>query len=96
MNKISQIELINFPPPLYRTVLEAADSPMRAYYEVSIYQMTDSGYLIQKASGAQKSKPNVETWFRPNLRQALEKKAQLVNAKLNKKTKGRIYTTIDG
>jgi hypothetical protein len=97
MHKISQLELIAFPPPLYQTTLEAVDSPKRAYYKVSVYHlMDDSGYLIQKASGGQKSKPNIETWFRPNLRQALEKKAQLINAKLNRKVKGRIYTIVDG
>lgn len=96
MSKTSQIELICFPPPLYRTVLEAADSPRKAYYEVSVYHMMNSGYLIQKSSGGQKSKPNVETWFRPNLRQALEKKAQLINAKLNRKINGRVYTIVDG
>jgi len=94
MSKISQIELICFPPPLFRTILEAADSPMKAYYEVCVFKLMDSGYLIQKSSGAQKSRPNVETWFRPNLRQALEKKTQLINAKLHRQTKGRIYAII--
>lgn len=95
MTKTSQLELICFPPPLYRTILEAADSPMKAYYEVCVFRLLDSGYLIQKASGAQKSRPNVETWFRPNLRQALEKKTQLINSKLNRKERGRIYKIVD-
>lgn len=90
----SQLELITFPPPLLRTRLEAKDSPRCAYYEVSVFKMSEAGYLIQKASGAQKSKPNIETWFRPTLQQAIEKKAQLVNAKLNKRTTGRVYTLV--
>lgn len=95
MSKNSQLELIVFPSPLFRTVLEAKDSPKRAYYAVSVFYIRDTGYLIQKASGGQKSRPNVETWFRPNLQQALEKKSQLINSKLNRKATGRVYKIIE-
>lgn len=95
MSKIAQLELINFPPPLYQTTLEAAGSPKKAYYAVSVFHIKDTGYLIQKASGGQKSRPNVETWFRPNLQQALEKKSQLINSKLNRKPTGRVYKIIE-
>lgn len=95
MNKPAQLELISFPPPLYRTLMEAAGSPRKAYYEVCVFRMPSSGYLIQKASSGRTSKPNVETWFRPNLQQALEKKTQLINSKLNRKATGRVYTIIE-
>jgi hypothetical protein len=91
VNKPTQLELISFPPPLHLTLLEASDSPKKAYYEVSIFRVPHAGYLIQKASGGQTSKPNIETWYRPDLRQALEKKAQLIRAKLKRKARGRIY-----
>lgn len=91
----TQLELITFPPPIIRTRLEAKESPRRAFYEVSVFRLLEVGYLIQKASGAQKSKPSIETWFRPTLQQAIDKKAQLINAKLNKRSAGRIYTLAD-
>ena len=96
MNRTDQLELITYPPHLYRTLLEATDSPRRAYYEVTVYHIPNVGYLIQKASGGQSAKPNVETWFRPNLRQALEKKAQLIYAKLHRKAIGRMYSVAGG
>ena len=92
-----QLDLIESSPPLQRIILEAVDSPRRAYYEVSVRHIAGAGYIIQKASGASGAKPNIEIWFRGNIKQALEKSQQLINGKLNKKKAGtRLYTVRKG
>jgi len=88
-----QLDLINQDQPVYLTRLVAEDSPRQAYYQVSVFRMPGVGFVIRKESGADASKPNIESWFRHNLQQAREKQAQLINAKL-KKRKGRIYTMV--
>lgn len=87
------MNLINQDQPVYLTRLVAEDSPRQAYYQVSIFRMSEVGFVIRKESGADASKPNIECWFRHSLRQAREKQAQLINAKL-KKRKGRIYKMV--
>lgn len=59
------------------------------YYVVAIIRI-ERGYLVRKASGAARARPNVETWFRPRLSDATLKMSQLIAGKL-RKTKGRIY-----
>lgn len=98
MNGARQPELISADavPPVCRTRLEALDSPKHAYYEIAVYHISGVGYHISKMSGAQGARPNVEVWFRPCLSQALDKKRHLVNAKLNRKAKGRrVYIEIE-
>ena len=92
MTNTGQIDLIRPVPPICRIRLEA-NSVKHPYYEISIYRLPASGFLIQKRSGAQGSRGVVENWWRPGLRQAIEKKGQLIASKLNKK-KGRVYTVI--
>lgn len=94
-----QPELLSPPPPICRTLLEASNSPKHAYYEISVYYYVGAGYVIQKRSGARGARPNTESWFRPNLRAAMEKRAQLVNSKTNKGKRkpargGRVYFEI--
>lgn len=83
-----QLDLIENIPPIQRTMLEAVDSPRRAYYEVTVRYIAGAGYIIQKASGASGAKPNIEIWFRGSFKLALEKSQHLINAKLNKKKAG--------
>lgn len=87
-----QLDLIQPALPVNRVLLEATDSPRRAFYEVTCYHLPGAGYTVRKSSGASGAKGNTETWWRPNLRQAVEKQALLINAKLKPSKKGRIYT----
>jgi hypothetical protein len=91
---LQQPDLISPPRPVSITNLEASESPRRAYYIVEIIQLPPgAGFVVRKRSGCANSMGCVETWWRPGLRSALEKKALLVSAKLKKK-KGRIYVDI--
>lgn len=88
------MDLIHQDQPAYLTRLIAENSPRQAYYQVAVYRLCGGGFTIRKESGASGSKPNIEVWFRQNLRQAREKQAQLINSKLNKRI-GRLYTMVE-
>jgi hypothetical protein len=87
-----QQDLISSGTPLFQTRLHSLTAPRKPYYEISIFDRPGFGYLIEKSSGAAGAKPNVEIWYRPNLKQALEKKSRLIDGKMNKKRRGRVYT----
>jgi len=82
-------------PPIFVVRLIATDSPRVAYYSIEIFHLPDAGYRIQKSSGASGAKPNKENWWRPSLRQALEKSEKLVRSKTNGKRRGRVYIDIN-
>jgi hypothetical protein len=92
--RIEQLEMIPTPPALFRTRLEAPDSPRKAYYEIAVYHLAGAGFLIVKSSGSQNAKPNTEIWFRAGLKAAMEKKKHLIDGKLYRKGKGRIYVKV--
>lgn len=85
-----QLPLIEEKEPLSHIRLES-DSPLQAWYELSIFHLPGVGYLIQKASGCRNAKPVLETWFRHDYAGAMEKYQQLLNKKMHKKS-GRRYT----
>ena len=74
------------------TLIEA--DPRVAYYSIEIFYLPGAGYRIQKSSGASGTRPVKENWWRPNLKQALEKGEKLVKSKTNSKRRGRVYIDI--
>ncbi|OHB59766.1 MAG: hypothetical protein A2Y12_03540 [Planctomycetes bacterium GWF2_42_9] len=88
-NSEEQPELLSPDPPVCRTALVSPDSPRQAYYIVSVIQIRD-GYVIRKESGGNQAKPQIESYWRPGLKLALEKYNLLLGAKLRKQ-KGRTY-----
>ena len=89
------METDSFPAALSIVRLEARDSPRHAFYHISIHEIQGVGYFIRKSSGASGARPNCEIWFRPTLKSALEKQAQLVQSKL-KNNKKRTYSLTEG
>jgi len=87
-----QPELLSPDPPVCRTSLVSPESPKRAYYIVSVIRIRD-GYVIRKESGGNQAKPQIESYWRPGLKLALEKYNLLLEVKLRKK-KGRLYQEV--
>lgn len=85
-----QMDLICSDPPIFETKLISPDSPKKAYYVVSVH-MVPGGYIVRKQSGAEQATPVTECYWRPGLRQAMDKYTQLLDTKLHKR-KGRIYS----
>jgi hypothetical protein len=88
-----QLDLIDHPTPISRTLLESPESSKLAYYEVTISHINGVGFVIRKASGARGAKPNVEMWFRNSYKEASIKKEQLISGKL-RKANGRLYKKV--
>lgn len=88
---MSQQELLSVPPPLHHTSLLAKNSPLQAWYDVSIFQMIGFGYLIRKSSGCKNRRSQIETWYRPDYVSALKKYQQLIKAKTRANKTGRKY-----
>lgn len=95
MAELVQMQLLQPDHPVNRILLGAADSPKCAYYEVACHYLPGAGYLIRKSSGGSGCKGNIEMWFRPNLRGALQKQLMLIQAKLKKRGSGkRVYSLV--
>ena len=92
-NQPDQPELFPQENALLLTHLEA-ESPRKAYYDVSTRYLAGQGFLVQKVSGSysggSKKALHIETYFRRQYSAALLKHKALVEIKLKKK-KGRIY-----
>lgn len=82
---------LDLAEPVSTTRLVAPGSPRRAYYVIEVFHVPGVGYCVRKTSGASGARPAVENWFRPGLAGAMEKKEQLVKAKMNPRRRGRIY-----
>lgn len=87
---------LDLAEPISVTRLVAPGSPRQAYYVVEVFHAQGAGYYVRKTSGAAGARPAVETWFRPGLAGAQEKKEQLVRAKTNPRRRGRIYEIAGG